>query len=107
MGANESDEFWNKLGVSSILVHTKKGEAFLKSLDEVHLFSTTFERIVEKNQNILKPRIPTATTQRFTKLFAEHDLFYSVNHSRSAKTKIKLFIRKFLSKSLINRLKSR
>lgn len=105
-GANESDEFWNNLGVSSILVHTEKGEEFLKSVEGAHLFPTTFERIVEKNRNILKPRVPTAATERFTKLFAEHDLFYSVNHSRSAKTKIKLFIRKLLPKSLINRLKS-
>ena len=100
-GATESDEFWNELGVSSILVHTEKGEAFLKSAEDIHLFPTTVDRILEKNQNILKPRIATSATEKFTKLFAEHDLFYSVKHSRSAKTRIKLFVRNLLPKSWI------
>lgn len=106
-GADSSDEFWNELGVSSILIHTEKGEAFLKSLDDVQLFPTTFERIAEKNQNILKPRASTAATEKFTKLFADHDLFYSVKHSRSKKAKIKAFFKSFFPKALLKRLKAK
>lgn len=105
-GSDEADEFWNELGVSSILVHTEKGEAFLKSLDDAVLFPTTFERIVEKNQNILKPRTATAITEKFSRLFTNHDLFYAVNHSRPLMAKIKAFAKRILPESIITKIKS-
>ena len=105
-GANSSDVFWNANGVSSILVHTQKGDNFLKSVEDIDLFPTTFERIVEKNKNIIEPRSATPITEKFTKLFVNHNLFYSVRHSRAIKTRIKRFIKYFLPKSLITKLKN-
>lgn len=95
-GADEKDAFWNEKGVSSILVHTDKGNDFLLSTDGITLFPSTYERILEKNQNIIKPRAKTSTTDKFTKLFENHDLFYSVEHSRPIKTRIKALVKRIL-----------
>lgn len=95
-GANENDSFWNKKGVSAILVHNEKGLQWLKSNNELQLFETSFERIVEKNQNIIKPRSRREETSRFEQLLAEHDLFYAVKHSKKTITKIKGVIKRFI-----------
>jgi len=98
-GATEKDVFWNEKGVSSILVHTTKGNDFLLSTKDISLFPTTFEKILEKNQNIVKPRAKTRTTDKFTKLFENHDLFYSVKHSKPIKNRIKAFIKRLIKQS--------
>lgn len=95
-GANESDEFWNERGVSSILVHTEKGNDFILSTEGISIFPTTYERIIEKNQNIIKPRAKTKITDKFSKLFENYDLFYSVKHSKPLKTKIKALIKRII-----------
>lgn len=97
-GATPEDEFWNPLGVSSILAHTQRGVSFLESVDGVRLFPTSFERIVEKNQNIIRPRARRAETAKFEALLQNHDLFYSVRHSRKLPTRIKAIIKKILGK---------
>ena len=98
-GAEPEDDFWNPNGVSSILVHTHRGKAFLQSNDEIKLFPTTFERIVEKNPNVIQSRSDRPERKKFEKLFAEHDLFYSVKHSKRFTTRIKSFIKKHLKPS--------
>ncbi len=98
-GADENDVFWNEKGVSSILVHTNKGNDFLLSTEGISLFPSTYERILENNQNIIKPRAKTQTTDKFTKLFGTHDLFYSVNHSKPMKTRIKSLVKRILKGS--------
>ena len=97
-GAQPADNFWNVNGVSSILVHTPAGNEFIKSIDEIKLFPTTFERIVEKNPNIIKPRTARSESRKFEKLFNEHDLFYSAKHSKKLTTRIKAFFKKFARK---------
>lgn len=95
-GANENDIFWNKKGVSAILVHNEKGLKWLESNTELQLFETTFERIAEKNPNIIKPRSERAERDKFERLLADNDLFYSVNHSKKMTTKIKGAIKRII-----------
>ena len=95
-GANENDRFWNKNGVSAILVHNEKGLQWLNANNELQLFETSFERIAEKNQNIIKPRSRRKESAKFEQLFADNDLFYAVEHSKTTLTKIKGVIKKII-----------
>lgn len=88
-GANESDEFWNKNGVSSIFAETEKGNSFLKSTPGIRLFPTTFERVVEKNPMVLISRTYNNNREYFAKLLSEKGLRYAVKHTSSYKNRIK------------------
>lgn len=91
-GANSKDEFWNSKGVSAILVHTQKGHQFLKKIQSIKLFPTTFDRIVEENRNILQRRKSHVEGERFKILFQKKGLFYAAKHTRTIKRKIKIFL---------------
>lgn len=106
-GATENDVFWNHKGVSSILVHTEKADKFLKSIVEIRLFDTTFDRIVEKNQNIINPRKPHPNKEKFDKLFAQHDLFYAAKYSKSLKSHLASYLKPFLPTSLMKYAKEK
>lgn len=95
-GAVEGDAFWNKDGVSSILVHTEKGRDLLLAAEELQLYPTTFERIVEKNPNVIHPRRVRPETAKFEKLLEEHDLFYAAKHSKRLRTRLKAFVKRIL-----------
>lgn len=95
-GATEKDVFWNKKGVSAILVQTEKGNQFLKSISEIRLFDTTYEKIVANNPNIINPRQPHPMGEKFEKLFTQYDLFYATKHSKRLRTRLKRFIPKSL-----------
>lgn len=95
-GAAEGDAFWNKDGVSAILVHTEKGRELLLSAEGLQLYPTTFERIVAKNPNVIRPRRVRPETAKFEKLLAEHDLFYAAQHSKRLRTRLKAFVKKLL-----------
>ena len=92
-GATPEDAFWNKNGVSSILVHTQKGDDLIHSLQSTVLYETTFERIVEKNRNIISPRSVRPEKKRFEKLLPQKGLFYAARHSRCLKTRIRAIIK--------------
>lgn len=89
-GAQENDEFYNSRGISAILVHTHKGDKFLKSSDEIRLFETTFERIVSNNLSVIEPRHKHQDKKRFESLYKKHGLLYAAKHSKGFKTKLKL-----------------
>lgn len=88
-GATESDEFWNKGGISAILVHTILGNTLLKSTEGIKLYETSFEKIVRSNLNIVQTRNPSSEKEKFEKLFEKYGLFYAAKHSKSLKTKVK------------------
>ncbi len=88
-GATEQDEFWNKEGVSSVLVHTEKGKKLLLETEGVRLFDTTFQKIVAGNPNIIKPRDVRPNRAKFEQLLESHGLFYAVEHSKSFLSRIK------------------
>ena len=95
-GANENDTFWNKNGVSAILVHTQKGDGFLRRTQGIQLFPTTVAHVISNNPNIIKPRQISKETEKFEKLFAERGLFYAATHSKSFAGRIKAIIKKLL-----------
>lgn len=88
-GATENDIFWNKEGVSAILVHTVKGQQLLLDTADLRLFETTFQRIVDGNPNIVKPRAERSNRRKFEKLLESHGLFYAVKHSKSFWLRVK------------------
>lgn len=88
-GATEQDVFWNKEGVSSILVHTEKGKQLLLDTPDLRLFDTTFQKIVAGNPNIIKPRSDRANRAKFEQLLDRHGLFYAVQHSKSFLSRVK------------------
>lgn len=100
-GATEEDPFWHKNGVSCILTHTEKGEAFLYSVENISLFDTTFDRIVAKNKNIVASRAPHPYRKKFDSLFETHDLFYAAKHSRSVVSKVKSLIKHMMPTALV------
>lgn len=88
-GATEQDAFWNKEGVSSILVHTEKGKQLLLDTADLRLFDTTFQKIVEGNPNIIRPRSERANRAKFEQLLESRGLFYAVPHSKSFLSRLK------------------
>lgn len=88
-GATEQDKFWNKKGVSSILVHTEKGKQMLLETEGVRLFETTFQKIAAGNPNIINPRADRPNRAKFEQLLESHDLLYAVKHSKSTLSRLK------------------
>ncbi len=99
-GAAKRDEFWNKDGISAILVHTIRGNMLLKATDGIKLFETSFEKIVGSNLNIVQTRKPSSEREKFEKLFAKYGLFYAAKHSKSMKTKVKNCMVKMIPSSM-------
>lgn len=100
-GASEKDEFWNNKGVSVIFAETEKGNDVVKSLHEVKLFPTTFERAVESNQMVLKSKEKSPQREKFAQLFANKGLIYAVAHTKSFKLRIKSFIVKCIPRQML------
>ena len=87
-GATENDEFWNKYGVSSVFAETEKGDAFIKSVPGIKLFSTTFDRAVEKNQMVIKSKTKHHNLDKFDDLLSRKGLIYAFKHSIPIKRRI-------------------
>lgn len=95
-GATENDEFWNKHGVSSVFAETEKGDAFIKSVPGIKLFSTTFDRAVEKNQMVIKPKTKHNNLDKFANLLSRKGLIYAFKHSIPIKRRIVRTISKLI-----------
>ncbi len=104
-GATEEDEFWNNNGISCILVHTAKGMEFLNRIDDIRLYKTNFERIVHKNQNIIKVKEKHPKRDEFAELLSKRGLFYAVEHTKGLSVRIKSVIKKVLPGQLVTLLK--
>jgi len=88
-GAMPDDEFYNKLGVSAIFAETNKGNAFIKSIRGIELFSTTFKKAVEHNPMVIKSREKMDSRDEFFDLLSKKGLIYAANHSMNPKARIK------------------
>lgn len=93
-GATEQDAYWNKEGVSSILVHTEKGEALLRETEDLRLFDTTFQKIVAGNPNIIKPRDDRPNRAKFEQLLESRGLLYAVEHAKPLLARIKAKVKR-------------
>lgn len=87
-GATGRDDFWNRNGVSVIFAETKKGNDFLSFVEGVKLFPTTFEKAVEKNPMVIRPRQREPEREKFSKLLSEKGLFYAAKHSAGIKKRV-------------------
>lgn len=88
-GATEQDVFWNKEGVSSILVHTEKGRELLTEAENLRLFETTFQRVAAGNPNIIRPRTERSNRAKFEQLLESHGLLYAARHSKPLLSRLK------------------
>ncbi len=88
-GATEEDPFWNKAGVSSVLVHTEKGRELLLETEDLRLFDTTFHRVAAGNPNIIKPRGDRPNRAKFEQLLDSHGLMYAAEHSKPFLSRVK------------------
>ena len=88
-GATADDIYWNKNGVSSIFAETVKGNDFLQATPpSIRLFPTTFEKIVERNQIVIRSRRRSNELEKFSKLLSKKGLIYATKHSISFKKKL-------------------
>lgn len=71
-GTTENDSFWNPAGVSAILAHTEKGDAFLKSTPNIQLFDASVQRIIAGNPCLVSPR----------QIRLEHEKYLSYIHAQ-------------------------
>lgn len=101
-GANPNDDFWNEKGVSAILVHSEKGLDYLKTVKNIKLFPSTFERVIEKNDMIVRSQSKLPERETFDEWYNKKGLIYAYNkmHPRSMKTKIKQFIKMLLPEKI-------
>lgn len=99
-GADETDDFWNKYGVSSIFAETEKGNAFLLSTPGIKLYPTTFERAVQSNPMVIQSKTKSSDREKFSKLLSEKGLAYAAKHTPSVKSQLKRNIRQCIPKSI-------
>ena len=93
-GATDEDVYWNKWGVSSIFAETQRGKDFLTSTPGIQLFSTTFEKAVEKNPMVIESRKFNKNRDDFADLLSKKGLIYAVKYFVSYKSKVKRLIKK-------------
>lgn len=101
-GASNTDDYWNKFGVSVIFAETGRGNQFLKATPGIKLFPTTFEKAVENNQMVIKSRSKPVNKELFSKLLSEKGLIYAAKHSFSLKMKLKRIIHKYFPNTVKN-----
>lgn len=87
-GANESDEFWNKYGVSSIFAETEKGNEFLKMIPSIELFPTTFEKATRHNPMVIISKTMKSNRDKFEELLFQKGLIYASNSFLSFRTRL-------------------
>lgn len=99
-GVNESDLFWNVKGVSVIFAETEKGNDLLKKLKNVKLIPTTFERAVEKNLMVIKPKTKAANYDKFIKYYRIKGLMYATKKTKGIKGYMICLARKIIPQKL-------
>ncbi|MGI6501364.1 MAG: Coenzyme F420 hydrogenase/dehydrogenase, beta subunit C-terminal domain [Anaerostipes sp.] len=104
-GATENDEFWNKRGVSVIFAETERGNELVKKIEDFQLFESDFERAVEQNPMIIRPKDKEVKTDLFKQLLFEKGLHYATIHTYSKKKRIKYFLEKILPSGVISAVK--
>lgn len=85
-GAVDTDEYWNRCGVSVIFAETTTGDAFITSIPGISIFSTTFEKAVEHNLMVIKSKVKHNNREKFSKLLSKKGLIYASKHSLPFKT---------------------
>lgn len=99
-GVEKDDPHWNEYGVSVIFAETQKGNDFLRSVPNIKLFPTTFEKAVSSNPMVIKPRVRKKSRDKFSELFVKKGLIYAAEHSLSFKAKIMRYFKRLIPQRL-------
>ena len=99
-GITEKDECWNACGVSSVFVHTQHGADFLRSVPDIRLYESTFEKAVMNNPMVIKSRDKDPQRDDFAELLAQKGLFHAVKRTLGISRRCKQALKKLLPASL-------
>lgn len=99
-GIDTNSKDYNNEGTSCVLVHTAKGEYYLKNNCYLTLFETTFDNVVRENKYILYIKKKNNNYNKFKKDFNNKGLFYAVKRSLTFKQKILKLVPNNLKKIL-------
>lgn len=99
-GASKKDPFWNSKGTSVIFAETEKGNELLKSLKNIKLFPTTFERATEKNTMVFESNPRHENYDKFKKNFQKKGLMYAARKTKGIKGYIIGFSKKLFPRKL-------
>lgn len=99
-GIKQKDDFWNKKGVSAILVKTTKGLTAIENINNFNIFETTFDRIVLNNDGLYNNTTQKQLQKReqYLKIYKEKGIVKAVKKTESYKVKLKRIIPKKLTK---------
>lgn len=73
-GDIQSETWYNKDGVSAIMVHTEKGMALLDSINDILLFEVDYGMIRHGNPRLEEPEPESKKTKTFQKKFQKYGL---------------------------------
>lgn len=73
-GDIKSENWYNKDGVSAIMLHTDKGMRFINSVDNILLFEAQYERIKSGNPRLEEPEPETKKSKIFRERFEKYGL---------------------------------
>lgn len=83
VGANEKDEFYNKSGVSAIIVRSEKGRDFLAKCDNLMLYEEKYETVAANNPMLEKSREYDTRRDNFVELIIRQGLKMVVDAYRT------------------------
>ncbi len=101
-GATREDLFWNDKGVSVIFAETEKGNSAIKSLKNIKLFPTTFEKAIAGNPMVIKSKTKSPQREKFAKLFANKGLIYAAKSCLGVKPRMVRFIAKHMPRFMLS-----
>lgn len=65
-------DFYDKMGVSAVLINTKKGQCVFREIsDAVEFRSSNFEDVIRKNPNLTAPSIPLTDKEKFWEIYGQ------------------------------------
>jgi len=105
-GATPQDEYWNKLGVSSIFAETEKGDALINATPGIRLFPSTFEKAIVKNSMVIRSREVKPNRDEFAALLEKEGLIQAVRHSLRPAAKLKKFVVRLFPNSFKPKVKN-
>lgn len=79
-GCSKTEPFYNKYGVSAIIVHSLKGKKIIQEIKDVNLYEVSFNDILKGNWNLVKTRKKPYNRKRFSRNIQKRGLHYAVKY---------------------------
>lgn len=90
-GDIEEEPYWNRDGVSAIMVHTESGRNLLDRIEDFKLFPVDYERIVKANPRLNDCEITNPKRNLFSECFTSIGLWWACVRTQNIKRTIKLY----------------